>query len=171
MEELKRVAVVIVAMVVIIGAVLGGLGIYYYTKINRPVKAELEGPRTYGETETTVKVPAIVKPFVDVISDIKGKECGDDLDCFNEAAQKCKKTKVVAYLPKVTQLREIVGEEDGRCIVNYNNTAITDLAEPYWLGLTMTCKLLPQDVDKDFLEWETPDCSGPLWDRLEPALR
>ncbi len=172
MDDLKRVVLVIVVAIVLMGVVLSSLGVYYYMKINKPVKTVLERPASaVSEPTTTVKVPSIIKPFVDVISDIKGVECGDDVECFNEAVETCKKTAVVVYTPKLVQLREVLGEENGRCIVRYNNTAITDLAEDYWLGLTMTCKLPPEDVPKDFMTLESPDCTGPLWERLKPFLR
>lgn len=175
-KETEKALLIVGVAIILIVILLSILGVYYYLA-TRPQKVETQSSKTgtqaVTETPTTVEVPTVLKPVVNVIEKVVGvTDCGADMNCFNQAAKDCSKAKVIAYTPKVTQAREITGKAGDRCVITYNNTGITDLAEPYWKDLTMTCKLLPEDIPKDILtEVTQPDCSGNMWDRLKPYAK
>ncbi|MFH0861077.1 MAG: hypothetical protein V1921_07735 [Candidatus Altiarchaeota archaeon] len=177
-KETGKALMVVGVAVILIVILLSLLGVYYYLA-TRPQKVETQPSKTGTQatqptaTPTTVEIPTVLKPVVNVIEKVVGvTDCGADMNCFNQAARECSKAKVIAYTPKVTQAREITGKDGDRCVITYNNTGITDLAEPYWKDLTMTCKLLPEDIPKDILtEVTQPDCSGNMWDRLKPYAK
>ena len=134
---------------------------------------------TLGETttlvaSTTTKSSGLKKYFQDFYADLTGgRECGVDEECFEEAAEKCKKATFTLDTGRIIQERRVLGGDGDKCLVYYEITGVNDAAvtSTDWYGLNMTCSLFPEDIEKDVMKVEDPGCEGTLWDKLSEYIK
>jgi len=86
------------------------------------------------------------------------KDCGEDMQCFTEAAEKCDPAKVVFPMElemmgiKITSTsyQEIVGEEDGLCVFKILSEGVevefTEEAIDQMLGMGMTQEMIDEQI-------------------------
>lgn len=131
-------------------------------------------PEKPSTTVEEKKVTDILKPITRIISGLTGPvNCSNDTGCYHETAKKCVKSETTYQTLQATQLRKVLGEKDGKCIIYFENVDINkQLTTDKWLGLNMTCLIKPEDTGKDILtEVNNPQCSGSLWDALKPYVK
>ncbi|MFH1788086.1 MAG: hypothetical protein ABH834_01745, partial [Candidatus Altiarchaeota archaeon] len=130
----------------------------------------IAGTTTLGVASTTTKPSGLANYVQNLYSDLTGgRECGVDEECFQEAADdKCKKATFTLDTGRITQDRTVLGQDGEKCIVYYEITGVkdADVTSTDWYGLNMTCRIKPEDIQKDMLKLEDYDCEGSLWDRL-----
>lgn len=123
---------------------------------------------------TSTKPSGLKKYFQDFYADLTGgRECGVDEECFEEAAEKCKKATFTLDTGRIIQERRVLGGDGDKCLVYYEITGVNDAAvtSTDWYGLNMTCSLFPEDIEKDVMKVEDPGCEGTLWDKLSEYIK
>ena len=116
------------AMVLVFVAVLAVVAYVYLSgggKESAPTSTVAAPAAPATTTVGGLKASDILAPITRIISDISGPvNCSNDTECYHETAEKCVKSETTYKTLQATQLRRVLGEKDGLCIIYFENVDI-----------------------------------------------
>ncbi len=122
-------------------------------------------------------IPILVMLFIIFVVFYIGyeKNCNDDKLCFNKAASKCNKARVLIENNETTFLYTVKGSEGDRCVINVKIVDIKDSSPEtdIFLGKDMDCKIPKEEITFDMISKTSENieyCSGPLKETMYQVI-